>query len=96
MHHIRWLRLSFLSFHLFVISLADKQSSSEKCLKFGGQFDVPLISNNVKLDCTLPNGKKVCCTAVNQKDSISTKGVGEDYADLMTSKQGASCCEFIH
>ena len=48
----------------------DKTSGGSKkvepCVKFGGQFDVPLQGTNVVLDCPSASGvpnKKVCCAA---------------------------------
>jgi hypothetical protein len=60
-------------------------SRSDKCVKWGNVFDVPLEGNNIPLACTLPTGKPVCCEAT---DDISTfgstsRGVGNLYANLI-------------
>ena len=48
------------------------------CVKWGNTFDVPLNSNNVILDCVKPDGRKVCCAALNST-SDNSRGVGWDF-----------------
>jgi hypothetical protein len=58
---------------------------AEKCIKWGNTFDVSLESKNVVLDCVKPDGRKVCCTALNSTQDI-TRGIGIDYEKFSQSK----------
>ena len=55
-------------------------------MKWGGQFEVPLRSNNVRYDCTLPDGRPVCCAAVLSNSTYTedalklSRGVGYSYS----------------
>jgi hypothetical protein len=52
--------------------------NKKDCVKWGGQFDVPLRSKNVRRGCTLPDGRAVCCAAVslNTTGNIGTRDAG--------------------
>lgn len=71
-----WLWVLAMLGHCFA---ADKKD----CVKWGGQFDVPLRSKNVRRDCQLPDGRPVCCAATTNADQgdsePSTRGVGYSY-----------------
>jgi len=65
-------------------------SDKKDCVKWGGQFDVPLRSKNVRRDCQLPDGRPVCCAATTTTaagdagstdagNEPSTRGVGYSY-----------------
>lgn len=66
------------SLYLSIFCLLAYVRAAEKCVKWGGQFDVPLDTKNIVFDCYKPDGRKVCCAAVNQTFEL-TRGVGTDY-----------------
>ena len=74
-------------------SLSSTAKDNKDCIKWGGQFEVPLRSKNVRKDCLLPDGRPVCCAAVlanssHPDDSIkSSRGIGYSYtaAKLQTT-----------
>jgi hypothetical protein len=50
------------------------------CVKWGNTFDVPLVSKNVMRDCKLPDGRAVCCAAVDPPSyEMFYKPVGYNY-----------------
>jgi hypothetical protein len=59
-----------------------KCAKEKDCVKFGAQFVIPLQSKNIRNDCTLPDGRPVCCAAVLSNSTyvddhtISSRGVG--------------------
>lgn len=59
-----------------------KCSKDKDCVKFGAQFDIPLQSKNIRNDCALPDGRRVCCAAVlsnstyRDDHTIPSRGVG--------------------
>eukprot|EP00596_Hydrurales_sp_CCMP1899_P006798 CAMPEP_0119037586 /NCGR_PEP_ID=MMETSP1177-20130426/6029_1 /TAXON_ID=2985 /ORGANISM="Ochromonas sp, Strain CCMP1899" /LENGTH=394 /DNA_ID=CAMNT_0006999067 /DNA_START=137 /DNA_END=1318 /DNA_ORIENTATION=+ len=81
--------MSFLLFvclyGLTILQVRQSSAAANKdCVKWGGQFDVPLSSKNVRKDCNLPDGRKVCCAATitNSSSSFtdkSSRGVGYSY-----------------
>lgn len=58
---------------------------SDKCVKWGNVFDVPLEGNNIPLLCNLPTGKPVCCEAVDEISlyGSTSQGVGNSFVNLM-------------
>jgi putative hemolysin len=75
--------LGFL-YEILSIKRASAETDPKKCIKWGGQFDVPLRSQNVRKDCALPDGRAVCCAAVfsnisNTEDEKSSRGIGYGY-----------------
>jgi len=66
------------SLYLSIFCLLSCVKAAEKCVKWGNQFDVPLDTKNIVFDCHKPDGRKVCCAAVNQTFDL-TRGVGTDY-----------------
>ena len=98
-----------MRFHLatgLLIALSSAAKNDKDCVKWGDQFQVPLRSKNVKLDCKLPDGRRVCCAAVigdstmTAKDSSKlSRGVGYEMVMPLTTDQesdrsrGKSKCE---
>lgn len=50
-----------------------------ECVKWGNQFAVPLDGSNVRLGCSSPAGKPVCCVATS--DDAQVRGVGYGMED---------------
>ena len=81
---------SFLK--LAAISVLSTVKCAKDCIKFGAQFDIPLQSKNVRYDCTLPDGRPVCCAAVlsnsTYKDdhTVSSRGVGYTHHPVRAPK----------
>ena len=77
----------FIIFILLTASLDVVSSANSDCVKFGQQFDVPLRSTNVRRECTLPDGRPVCCAAVlsnstyQEDKSLSSRGIGYSYVN---------------
>ena len=68
--------------YLFLLLLLfTKTSQQQGCAKWGNTFDVSLESNNVRRECTFPDGRPICCAAVVNDTSlfIGDKGVGVSY-----------------
>ena len=69
---------SFLLLVMIIINWAI--TDGQKCRSpFGQIFPIPLQQRNVRLDCALPNGKPICCSAV---DDSKSRGVGLDDPEL--------------
>ena len=63
--------------------------SKDDCMRFGAVFPIPLEQNNVHLDCTGPQGRPLCCSAVD--DSVS-RGVGwEDMSAVVKEDKDLVC-----
>ena len=95
-----------MRFHLatgLLIALSSAAKNDKDCVKWGDQFQVPLRSKNVKLDCKLPDGRRVCCAAVIGDSTMAAKdssklsrGVGYEMVMPLTPDQesrGKSKCE---
>lgn len=55
-------------------------SPASGCIKWGNTFDVPLQSKNVARPCSLPDGRAICCSAVNPSPSdYFSKPIGNNY-----------------
>ena len=52
-------------------------ASGQACVKWGNTFDVSIESGNVMRNCKLPDGRKICCAAVDS--NTTTRGVGASY-----------------
>ncbi|RYH31389.1 hypothetical protein EON65_02675 [archaeon] len=53
----------------------------QKCVKWGNTFDVSLSSKNLLRPCKLPDGRPICCSAVDASETASpfAKGVGSNF-----------------
>lgn len=66
-------------------SVSSSAKDNKDCIRWGGQFEVPLRSNNVRKDCVLPDGRPVCCAAIFANSSYtddsmkSSRGIGYSY-----------------
>jgi hypothetical protein len=73
---------STLKFAAISVLYTVECAKDKDCVKFGAQFDIPLQSKNIRNDCTLPDGRPVCCAAVLSNSTyiddhtISSRGVG--------------------
>ena len=74
---LRMLKGMLLVLLLFIES--NGATDKKDCVKWGGQFDVPLRSKNVNRDCKLPDGRAVCCAATPDGNEFSSRGVGYSY-----------------
>ena len=84
----RFIRYCASAWVLFFLGFVSGEQSQQKCVKWGNTFDVPLNSKNVVLDCQKPDGRKVCCSAVEpfgRYQSLNSRGVGIDFS-LKTAK----------
>eukprot|EP01031_Cornospumella_fuschlensis_P039848 gene39848-48522_t len=54
---------------------------AQKCVKWGNTFDVSLSSKNLIRSCKLPDGRPICCSAIDTSESSSpfVKGVGSNF-----------------
>ena len=71
----------FRGFLFLLLLFIETNCATDKkdCVKWGGQFDVPLRSKNVNRDCKLPDGRAVCCAATPDGNEFSSRGVGYSY-----------------
>ena len=70
-------------FVILILGFTNGEQSQPKCVKWGNTFDVPLNTKNVVLDCQKPDGRKVCCAAVEpfgRYQSQNSRGVGVDFS----------------
>jgi hypothetical protein len=63
-------------------------SDKKDCVKWGGQFDVPLRSKNVRRDCQLPDGRPVCCAATTTTTTTAAGDAGSTDAGNEPSTRG--------
>lgn len=70
--------------------------SGQNAVKWGNQFNVPIISANVRKDCILPDGRPVCCAAVLSNStyvediSKPSRGVGYSFQQTFAVSSTAS------
>ena len=91
--------LSILSALSVLLLAADV--SGQNAVRWGNQFDVPIISANVRKDCILPDRRPVCCAAVLSNStyvediSKPSRGVGYSFeqTSLTDSISAATACE---
>ena len=70
---------------LHALGLSNSAGEKLDCIKWGSKFDVPLRSKNVRKDCSLPDGRPMCCAAVLSNSSYVedggklSRGIGYSY-----------------
>lgn len=65
---------------LLALVLCSIAASEKGCIKWGNTFDVSLESKNVRRECTLPDNRPICCSAVNNENiTLDSKGIGSSY-----------------
>lgn len=89
-------------FLLNALGLSNSAGEKVDCIKWGSKFDVPLRSKNVRKDCSLPDGRPICCAAVFSNSSYvedgskPSRGIGYSYqpssiSDLRILNEKISC-----
>lgn len=86
------------SFSTSVLSnlLTASTVGSQNVVRWGNQFDVPIISVNVRKDCILPDKRPVCCAAVLSNSTYSeevskpSRGVGYSFQQTAESSSAAT------
>lgn len=65
-----------------VIRDARRLARETKCIKWGNTFDVSLSSKNVERNCKFPDGRKICCVALESKDNdnVYSKPIGSNFS----------------
>ena len=77
--------LIYLILLLHALGLSGSADEKIDCIKWGSKFDVPLRSKNVRRDCSLPDGRSICCAAVFSNSSYTedgskpSRGIGYSY-----------------
>lgn len=68
----------YIILFIFLVPLLRAVAAQQSaCVKWGNTFDVSLESANIIRNCNLPDGRKICCSAVN--NSTASRGVGASY-----------------
>lgn len=62
-------------------------SNPAGCVKWGNTFDVPLVSKNVAKPCQLPDGRAICCSAVQPpQGDFFAKPIGSNYNPMVSRR----------